>query len=297
EAEFIFIYDGALSRLGIPDFTIMINNRKILAGFAEVIGQPEKFTDMCVAIDKLDKIGEEGVRKELGDRGIPADAADKLFTLIGFEGSNEEKLDFLEKELSGSEEGSLGVKEMREVLDTYAYFESYNGKLEFNLLLARGLTYYTGTIYEVKANGVKVGSIGGGGRYADLTGVFGKPGLSGVGISFGADRIYLVMEELGLFQDMPVNTAKALIINFGEESRAASLELLNEMRKKQIPAELYPEKSKLKKQFSYADKKGIPYAIIIGSEELSSGKYQLKNMTTGKQQLLDSGEIVEILQN
>ncbi|MEM8889600.1 MAG: histidine--tRNA ligase [Bacteroidota bacterium] len=295
EAEYICIYDEALSNLGIKDFTILVNNRKILAGFADVIGQADKFTDMCVAIDKLDKIGEEGVRKELGERGIPGDAADKLFKLISFSGNNQEKLDFLEKELASSEEGSMGVKEMREVLDTYSYFESYNGTVEFNLLLARGLTYYTGTIYEVKANGVKVGSIGGGGRYANLTGVFGKPGLSGVGISFGADRIYLVMEELGLFEDMPSISAKALIINFGEESRAASLQLLNEMRKAQIAVEYYPEKAKMKKQFSYADRKGIAYTIMIGSQELESGKYQIKNMSSGEQESLSAEEIVKLL--
>ena len=295
EAEFISIYDEALSNLGLDDFTIQINNRKILSGYADVIGQADKFTDMCVAIDKLDKIGEEGVRKELDGRGIPSEAADKLFGLIGFSGTNEEKLDFLEKEFAASESGSEGVRELREVFETYAYFDSYGGKVEFNLLLARGLTYYTGTIYEVKANNVKMGSIGGGGRYADLTGVFGKPGLPGVGVSFGADRIYLVMEELGLFKELPAGNAQVLLINFGEDSRSATLKMLNELRKAQISAEMYPDSAKLKKQFSYADKKNIPYTIAIGASEMASGNYQLKNMQTGEQESLSADEIVKKL--
>lgn len=292
EAEFICIYDEVLSSLGLDDFTIQVNNRKILSGYADVIGQADKFTDMCVAIDKLDKIGEEGVRKELSERGIPSEAADTLFGIIGFTGTNEEKLDFLAKAFENSEAGSEGVRELREVFDTYSYFEKQRASVEFNLLLARGLTYYTGTIYEVKANNVQVGSVGGGGRYADLTGVFGKPGLPGVGISFGADRIYLVMEELGLFQEIPAGNAQVLLVNFGAESKAAALGMLAKLRAAQISAEMYPDAAKMKKQFSYANKKKIPFTISIGATEMASGKYQLKNMKTGEQELLSPEDIL-----
>lgn len=293
EAEFISIYDEALSNLGLTDFTILVNNRKILSGYAEAIGQLDKFTDVCVAIDKLDKIGEDGVKRELEQRGIPSDSADQLFELITFEGTAEEKLSFLEEKLKSSETGLKGVEEIREVLATYQHFSTYNAKVDFNLKLARGLNYYTGTIYEVKVNNIDLGSIGGGGRYADLTGVFGKPGLSGVGISFGADRIYLAMEELGLFEDLNEGSAQVLLINFGEETLSAALTVLNRLRSEGIASELYPESAKMKKQFSYADKKNIPYTLMIGEEEMATGKFKLKNMTSGEQELLSIETIIE----
>ena len=293
EAEFICIYDEALSNLGLDDFTIMLNNRKILTGFADVIGAADKFVDMCVAIDKLDKIGEAGVRDELDKRGIDSKAADQLFELISFEGTNVEKLDFLAEKLAGSEAGTKGVEEMREVFDYHQHFSTYDGTVEFNLRLARGLNYYTGTIYEVQANNVNIGSICGGGRYADLTSVFGKPGLSGVGISFGADRIYDVMDELGLFSDLAATSTQVLLINFGAETQNAALKTLNKLRQAGIGAEYYPESAKMKKQFSYADKKDIPFTLMIGSEEIKSGRYQLKNMKTGEQVEVGKDELVE----
>ncbi|MCL4135701.1 UNVERIFIED_CONTAM: hypothetical protein GTU68_026613 [Idotea baltica] len=293
EAEFISIYDEALSNLGLTDFTILLNNRKILSGYAEAIGELDKFTDVCVAIDKLDKIGEEGVKKELAQRDISSESAEQLFELITFEGTAEEKLSFLEEKLKDSEVGLKGLAEMREVLDTYQHFSRYGAKVDFNLKLARGLNYYTGTIYEVKVNNIDLGSIGGGGRYADLTGVFGKPGLSGVGISFGADRIYLAMEELGLFEDLNEGSAQVLLINFGGDTQATALATLNKLRAEGISSELYPEAAKMKKQFSYADKKHIPYTLMIGQEEMATGKFKLKNMTSGEQELLSIETIIE----
>ncbi|MEZ4773947.1 MAG: histidine--tRNA ligase [Bacteroidia bacterium] len=295
EAEFICIYDEAFSNLGFDDFTIMLNNRKILTGYAEVIHQKEKFMDICTAIDKLDKIGEEGVRKELSDRGVSVEGADKLFEIITFEGTADEKLGFLEKAFTGCEEGLKGVAEIREVLQTYRHLSRFAGKVEFNLKLARGLNYYTGTVYEVKVNNFAMGSIGGGGRYADLTGVFGKSGLSGVGISFGADRIYDVMEGLGLFGQISASTSRVLIINFGEDTLVAALHALRTLREAGFAAELYPEKTKIGKQFSYADKKSIPYTLIIGEEEIKTGKYQLKDMLSGEQLSVNMEELIQQL--
>ena len=292
EAEYICILDEALSNLGLDDFTIMINNRKILSGYAEVIGQADKFTDVCVAIDKLGKIGEDGVRKELAGKEIDGDAADKLFEMITFEGSTEEKIAFLKEAFANSETGLLGVQEIEEVFDIYQSFSTYKGKVDFNLKLARGLNYYTGTVYEVKVNNVKIGSICGGGRYADLTGVFGRPGLSGVGISFGADRIYDAMNELGLFEDITTAPTDVLLINFGEDTQKTALQTLNSLREAGISAEIYPSSVRMKKQFSYADKKGIPYTLMIGAAEIESGKFKLKDMINGEQSELGIEEII-----
>ena len=296
EAEFVAIFDEVLSKLGLPGFSILINNRKILSGYAEVIGHPDKFTSMCIAIDKLDKIGKERVREELIGRGIDGDAPDKLFELIGFEGDNQAKLDFLGEKLAPSEIGIKGVEEMREVFSLLESFEIERATIDFNLELARGLDYYTGTIFEVKAHEVKMGSICGGGRYANLTGVFGVDGLSGVGISFGADRIYVVMEELGLFEEIRPTTVEVLLVNFGEETRAGALKALNQLRQMGIASEYYPDAgAKMRKQFTYADKKDIPYTLIIGTEEAASGIFQLKNMKTGEQEALKIEAIVEKL--
>ncbi len=295
EAEFIAVYDEALSQLGLDDFTIMVNNRKILSGYAEVANQKDKFADICTSIDKLDKIGVDGVKKEMTKRDIPDSAADKIFELILFEGTFEEKLAYMERAFQNSEIGLRGVNELREVFDMYQFMETFKGKVEFNLQLARGLDYYTGTIYEVRINNINMGSIGGGGRYDDLTGVFGKEGLSGVGISFGADRIYDVMNELDLFESLRTSHVKVMLINFGKETLPHNLKLLTQLRLKGIAAELYPDDVKLRKQFSFADKNDVPYTIMIGEEELKSGKYQLKHMKSGEQQLLTVDELIKEL--
>ena len=292
DAEFIAIYDEVLSRLGLPGFTIKVNNRKILSGYAEVIGHLDKFTPICVAIDKLDKIGEDGVAQELERADLPSQDIQRLFELITFEGNAEAKLTFLEEQLADSEEGRLGVSEMKEVFNWLSYFELGRGTVEFDLQLARGLNYYTGSIYEVKAQGVKIGSICGGGRYADLTGVFGKPGLSGIGISFGADRIYDVMEELALFPDSRASSSQVLLINFGGDTIPANLKVLTQLRQAGIAAELYPDSAKLRKQFTYADRLGIPFTLVIGSEEIAKEAYQLKNMQSGEQAALSVEEII-----
>lgn len=290
EAEFISIFDEVLSTLGLPGFSILLNNRKILNGYAEVSGQPEKFSDICVSIDKLDKKSSEQVQEEMRGRGIGEDAIEKIFHLITFEGSNEEKIAFLEAEFANSAVGTEGVAEMKEVLAIASRFPSYNGTVTFDLQLARGLDYYTGTIFEVKAHDVQIGSICGGGRYADLTGLFGMKNLSGVGISFGADRIYDVMNELDLFQDDRATPTQVLLINFGGEGYYSSLDVLANLREAGIRAELYPDNAKLKKQFSYADKLGIPFTIMIGEDEVKNGSLQVKNMDTGEQTSLNQDQ-------
>lgn len=295
EAEFVAIFDEVLSDLGLPGFSTKLNHRKILSGYAEVIGQPEKFTSLCVAIDKLDKIGTDGVRKELQGREVPDAAIDQLFELITFEGSNEEKIAYLTERLATSAEGLQGVAEMQEVLATLSHFSLRQATVAFDLQLARGLDYYTGTIYEVKAHGVEMGSICGGGRYADLTGVFGMPGLSGVGISFGAERIYDVMEALDLFDQARASATQVLLIHFGPDTYGACLDTLSRLRDAGIPAELYPEKAKLKKQFTYADRLGIPYTLVIGPEEMAKGTYQLKDMRSGEQAEVGLTELMDKL--
>lgn len=295
EAEFVCIYDEALSEMGLTDFTIQVNNRKILSGFAEVIGQSDKFTDICTAIDKMDKIGEIGVRKELLERGISVNDSNLLFEIITFEGTNEEKIAFLEEAFENSPEGKKGVEEMKEVFALLANFSLRKAKVEFSLLLARGLNYYTGTIYEVKVGNVQIGSIGGGGRYDNLTGIFGLPGISGVGISFGADRIYDVLNELNLFPQNTQAGVKALIINFGNETLSVCLKTLQSLRNAGIAAEIYPKNAKIKNQFEYANKKNIPYTLVIGTEEAEKGVCKLKNMDSGEQQELLLEEVLSLL--
>lgn len=292
EAEFISIYDEALSALGLKDFSIRVSNRKILNGYAEAVAQSDKFQDICTAIDKLDKVGESGVKKELLERGVPDAAADQLLQMITFEGTNEEKLAYLDKLFENAESGKQGIAEMREVFGYYQYMDSYQGSVLFDLTLARGLTYYTGTIYEVVTNEVKMGSICGGGRYDNLTGVFGKPGLSGVGISFGVDRIYDVMTELNLFDESATQGTQVMLINFGGDSLKTNLQVLSKLRQAGISAEIYPDAAKLKKQFSYADRKNIGFTLAIGENEIATGKYQLKNMKTGEQEGLSLEEIL-----
>lgn len=292
EAEFIAIYDEALSKLGLKDFSVRISNRKILSGYAELAGQPERFMDICTAIDKLDKIGRDGVAAEMAERGIGAEAAQKILNIIAFEGSNEAKIEFLEKQFAGSESGQKGLAELREVLELYRHLPRFNAKLDFDLTLARGLNYYTGAIYEVVTHEVKMGSIGGGGRYDDLTGVFGKPGLSGVGISFGADRIYDVLNELNLFEAVQGAGVRVLVLQMADALPAA-LAAVSRLRGAGINAELYPDLVKLGKQFQYAERRGIPYAMIIGPDEAAAGSCQLKNLATGEQERLSLEAAIE----
>ena len=299
EAEFILIYQEALSNLGMTDFTIKINNRKILSGIAEIIGKPDLIVDMTVAIDKLDKIGFDGVTKELLERGFTESDIDALKPVILLQGSNDEKLKNLKEVLAGSATGLKGIEEIEAV---FAYVNGLlassslkNPDLELDITLARGLNYYTGCIFEVKTNEAAMGSIGGGGRYDDLTGMFGLKGLTGVGISFGADRIYDVLQELSLFPESAAAGTKVLISNFDREAELYALPLLQQLRESDIAAELYPSSAKLKKQMSYADDKAIPYVILIGSDEMQSGILTLKNMQSGDQQKLSSADIIALL--
>ena len=299
EAEFILIYQEALSNLGLKDFTIKINNRKILSGIAEVVGKPELIIDMTVAIDKLDKIGLNGVIKELLERGFTEADIDRLKPVILLEGTNEQKLDSLKTVLSVSATGLKGVEEIEAVFDYVNSMlkadSSMNPNVELDITLARGLNYYTGCIFEVKTNEVSMGSIGGGGRYDDLTGMFGLKGLTGVGVSFGADRIYDVLQELNLFPESAAAGTKVLISNFDKEAERYALPILQQLRGANIAAELYPSSAKLKKQMSYADDKRIPYVILIGSEEMSNDVLTLKNMKSGQQEKLTIAAVVELL--
>jgi histidyl-tRNA synthetase len=297
EAEFTLMYQEALSNLGLKDFTVKINNRKILSGIAEIIGKPELIIDMTVAIDKLDKIGFDGVTKELIERGFTEADIETLQPVILLEGSNESKLERLKMVLAGSEIGLKGIAEIETVFE-YVQALAYPSSamnLELDITLARGLNYYTGCIFEVKTNEVAMGSIGGGGRYDDLTGMFGLKGLTGVGISFGADRIYDVMEELDLFPKDAIAGTKVLISNFDQQAEIYALPLLQQLRQAGVAAELYPAAAKLKKQMSYADAKNIPYVVLIGSDEMQSGLLTLKDMQTGDQEKLAVSAIIELL--
>ncbi len=299
EAEFVLIYHEALSNLGLKDFNIKINNRKILSGIAEIIGKPELIVDMTVAIDKLDKIGFEGVTKELLERGFTTADIDQLKPVILLQGSNVEKLASLKSVLANSAIGLKGIEEIETVFKYISNLQSPISNLstvvELDITLARGLNYYTGCIFEVKTNEVAMGSIGGGGRYDDLTGMFGLKDLTGVGISFGADRIYDVLEELNLFPTSAAQGTTVLISNFDEEAELYALPILQQLRTANISAELYPSAAKLKKQMSYADAKHIPYVILIGGDEMQSGLLTLKNMESGDQQKLDVNAIVTYL--
>lgn len=301
EAEFVLIYQEALSNLGLKDFTIKLNNRKILSGIAEIIGKPELIIDMTVAIDKLDKIGLDGVSKELLERGFTEADLEKLKPVILLQGSNEEKLNSLRTVLAESATGMKGIEEIETV---FKYLKgllqsnpALSPDLELDITLARGLNYYTGCIFEVKTNEAAMGSIGGGGRYDDLTGMFGLKGLTGVGISFGADRIYDVLLELNLFPESVAAGTKVLISNFDEAAELYALPIVQQLRNANIAAELYPTAAKLKKQMSYADAKNIPFVILIGSDEMQSGALTLKDMHSGQQDKLSLEAIIEKIKN
>lgn len=299
EAEFVLIYWEALKELGLKDFTVKINNRKILTGIAEIIGKPELIVDMTVAIDKLDKIGLEGVNRELLERGFSETDLEVLKPIILLEGSSLDKLNSLKAVLSTSEKGLEGISEIESVFDYIKAFhvneEEMNRFLAVDITLARGLNYYTGCIFEVKTNEVAMGSIGGGGRYDDLTGMFGLKNLTGVGVSFGADRIYDVLEELSLFPNTAVVSSKLLIVNFDKTLEKYCVSILANLRAEGVAVELYPSAAKLKKQMSYADAKQIPFVLLVGEEEVQSGKVTLKNMESGEQMKVELPELIWLM--
>jgi histidyl-tRNA synthetase len=287
EVEFVQIFDDVLTHLNIPSFTIKINNRKILSGIAEVCGESDRIVEMTVAIDKLDKIGEEGVLNELEQKGLSSTAIEKIKPLFQFSGSNLEKLQLMRTYLAQSEVGMKGIEELEYVINNIDNMGLKRADLEFDLTLARGLNYYTGAIFEVKANNVNMGSICGGGRYDDLTGLFGLKGLSGVGISFGADRIYDVMTELDLFPSSVTKGLKVLFLHFGEAEVAKCLTLARSLRENNIDCEVYPSAAKIQKQMKYANDRAVQYVVLLGEEELKSETLILKNMSTGEQEVID----------
>lgn len=293
EVELMQIVDTVFQKFGV-NVQIKINNRKILTGIAEVIGESEKIIDITVAIDKLDKIGIDNVNEELRNAGIAEDAVARLQPIIAFQGSNNEKLDTIAEVLKTSETGLKGVEESRFILNTLQAVGLHN-EIQLDLTLARGLNYYTGAIFEVKALDTPMGSITGGGRYDNLTGIFGMPGLSGVGISFGADRIYDVLNTLDLYPKDAVATTQLLFINFGDKETAYCMPLVAKARAAGIRTEIYPDKAKMKKQMTYANTKNIAYVALAGDNEMAEGKVTLKNMATGEQLLLTADELIEIV--
>lgn len=291
EVELMQIVDTVFQKFGV-NVQIKINNRKILTGIAEVIGESEKIIDITVAIDKLDKIGIDNVNEELRNAGIAEDAVARLQPIIAFQGSNNEKLDTIAEVLKTSETGLKGVEESRFILNTLQAVGLHN-EIQLDLTLARGLNYYTGAIFEVKSLDTPMGSITGGGRYDNLTGIFGMPGLSGVGISFGADRIYDVLNTLDLYPKDAVATTQLLFINFGDKETAYCMPLVAKARAAGIRTEIYPDKAKMKKQMTYANTKNIAYVALAGDNEMAEGKVTLKNMATGEQLLLTADELIE----
>ena len=296
EVELVQLYDSVFTELGLEGATIKINNRKILSGIAEVIGAKDKLIDFTVALDKLDKIGEDGVKKEMIEKGISEDAIEKVQPLFNFTGTISEKISKLFKILATSEEGMKGVEELRFICDNVTNLGLNKVILDLDVTLARGLNYYTGAIFEVAPpKQVAMGSIGGGGRYDDLTGIFGLKDMSGVGISFGLDRIYLVIEELDLFPKTVTSTSKALFLNYGEKEVFYAMKAITKLRNFGIKVELYPDNVKVAKQFQHADKREIPFAVIVGETEMSEGKFTLKNLLSGEQFLLDFEDLKEAL--
>ena len=302
EVELMQIVDTVFTRFGVR-VQIKINNRKILTGIAEVIGAADKIVDITVAIDKLDKIGIDNVNAELREDGLTEEQIQKLQPIIALQGTNEDKLNTIAEVLKDSETGLKGVEETRFILSTLCHADcgtaavcsTLHNELQLDLTLARGLSYYTGAIFEVKALDTPMGSISGGGRYDNLTGIFGMPGLSGVGISFGVDRIYDVLNALDLYPKDSLTTSQVLFINFGQRETAYCLPIVAQVRQAGIRAELYPDSAKMKKQMSYANAKQIPFVVLAGESEIAAGKITLKNMETGEQQLLTPAELIEKL--
>ena len=293
EVELIQIIDEVFTRFKI-NVAIKMNNRKILTGIAEIIGEPERIVDITVAIDKLDKIGLEKVNEELRLKGLTEEAISQLQPIIMLEGSNREKLEKLKTILAASETGLKGIEECEFILDNIDLV-GIRCQLDLDLTLARGLNYYTGAIFEVKALDVQIGSITGGGRYDNLTGVFGMPGVSGVGISFGADRIFDVLNQLELYPEDSLLTTQIIFENFGKEEQKHCIQLVSKLRKEGIRSEIYPETAKMKKQMGYADSKKIPFVALVGANEMAENKINLKDMITGDQKLVTIEEVIEML--
>ena len=296
EVDFVMLFDEVLTSLGIPDFTVKLNNRKILSGIAEVSGESDKIIDITVAIDKLDKIGEDGVVKELLEKGVSESAISKIQPLFTITGSTEERLQQMKTFLTESEIGLKGIEELEYVLAQVNELGVQRATIEFDVTLARGLNYYTGAIFEVKANGVKMGSICGGGRYDDLTGLFGMKGMSGVGISFGADRIYDVLTELELFPKETDLGLTLLFVNFGEKEQAHCMKLVHQCRKAGIDSEIYPSNAKMQKQMKYANDRGVQFVALIGEEEMNKGIVNIKNMESGEQIALETEKLISFFQ-
>jgi histidyl-tRNA synthetase len=297
EVEFIQIVDTVLSKLAIPSFTIKINNRKILSGIAEVCGEEEQLITITVALDKLDKIGQDGVVAELESKGISAAAIEKIKPLFSLQGTPSEQLNILSSYLSTSEIGLKGIEEVKFVIDTVSNLGLMNGKIEFDVTLARGLNYYTGAIVEVKADDINMGSICGGGRYDDLTATFGLAGMSGVGISFGADRIYDVLEELNLFPIEVNSSLKLMFANFGAAESLICMQLAQQLRSNGVACEVYPSANKLQKQMKYANDRLAQWVVLLGEEELSNKSLVLKNMINGEQTVISFEKFVETFLN
>ena len=298
EVELIQLYDSVFTELGLNGVTIKINNRKILSGIAEVIGASDKLIDFTVALDKLDKIGEDGVKKEMLEKGISETAIQKVQPLFNFTGSISEKIQKLASLLASSSEGMKGIEELKFICEAVTELGLTKANLDLDVTLARGLNYYTGAIFEVAPpKEISMGSIGGGGRYDDLTGIFGLKDMSGVGISFGLDRIYLVIEELNLFPETVTSTSKALFINYGEKEAFYSMKAITKLRNFGIKVELYPDAVKVGKQFLHADKRAIKYAVIVGETEMNEDKFALKNLVSGEQVSLNFEELKNELIN
>ncbi|RKD87834.1 histidine--tRNA ligase [Mangrovibacterium diazotrophicum] len=293
EFELVQIISDVFTRLRV-NTVVKINNRKILAGIAEAIGEADRIVDITVAIDKLDKIGLEKVNEELLEKGVSQDAVDKLQPILKLSGTTDEKLNSIETVIGATEVGKKGIEEVRTFFN-YINTVELNTEVELDLTLARGLNYYTGAIFEVKAKDVQIGSICGGGRYDDLTGIFGMPGVSGVGVSFGADRIYDVMTQLELFPEEAVASTKVLFVNFGEKEEAFCLPILRKLRENGVNAEIFPEAAKMKKQMTWADRKNIAWVAVVGEEEMAQGKVNLKNMRSGDQNMVSPDELVKLL--
>ncbi|MRH99900.1 histidine--tRNA ligase [Kriegella sp. EG-1] len=298
EIEFIQLYDAVFSDLKLEGVTIKLNNRKILSGIAETIGAKNLLIDFTVALDKLDKIGEEGVVKEMLGKGISPESIEKVSPLFSLSGSNKEQLAALKQLLASSEEGSTGVEELSFIIETIEAMGLKSANLAIDVTLARGLNYYTGAIFEVSPpNGVKMGSIGGGGRYDDLTGIFGLKDVSGVGISFGLDRIYLVLEELCLFPEAVDQSLEVLCLNFGDNEALSALKLVNILRESGIKSDLYPSNVKIQKQMKYANNRKVPFVILIGAQELKENSFVVKNMVEGSQEKYELSSIEDFIKS